>query len=295
MKTGVVSKIRSLEVAKAAEDVVTGETALPIDPFKIAQSRDIVVKAMESTGPGISGFLMKSGEAFGIGYSNRIKNPGYINFTVSHELGHYFTPGHVEKLFTAGSGTHSSRSGFITADPCEREADLFAAALLMPAGLFRKALRGAGEGFPAIERLSNQCVTSITATAIRFAEFSENAVAIVLSNNGAVDFCSLSPALQDLQGITWMQRGDAIPVISTTSRFQKDPQNIVNGIRAEGCSMLDEWLDGAPRIEMKEDVVGLGHYGKTLTVLFTDKEVESEDPDAEQDSFDRWQRWEKRR
>ena len=31
-------KIRALEVAKAAEEVVAGETALPIDPFKIAPS-----------------------------------------------------------------------------------------------------------------------------------------------------------------------------------------------------------------------------------------------------------------
>ena len=56
--------------------------------------------------------------------------------------------------------------------------------------------------------------------------------------------------------------------------------------------MLDEWLDGAPRMEMKEDVVGLGHYGKTLTVLFTDQVVEPGDPE-EGDSFDRWQTWEK--
>ncbi len=33
--------------------------------------------------------------------------------------------------------------------------------------------------------------------------------------------------------------------------------------------MLHEWLDEAPRIEMKEDVVGLRHYGKALTILFT--------------------------
>ena len=59
--------------------------------------------------------------------------------------------------------------------------------------------------------------------------------------------------------------------------------------------MLDEWLEGAPRVEMKEDVVGLGHYGKTLTVLFTDEDIESNDPDEERDSFDSWQRWEKRR
>lgn len=286
----MISKVRALEVAKAAEDVVARETAFPIDPFKIAQSRDIMVQAMESTKPGVSGFLIKSGDAFGIAYANRINNQGYINFTVSHELGHYFIPGHVEKLFTPTSNIHSSRSGFITADPCEREADLFAAALLMPTGLFRKATRAAGEGFPAIERLASQCVTSITATAIRFAEFSENAVAVIVTSNGAVDFCCLSLGLQELSSITWMRHGDPIPTGSTTARFNRDPQNIANGVRAEGCSMLDEWLDGAPRIEMKEDVIGLGHYGKALTVLFTDAEVESEDPDEEEDSFDRWQR-----
>ena len=58
--------------------------------------------------------------------------------------------------------------------------------------------------------------------------------------------------------------------------------------------MLDDWLDGAPRMEMKEDVVGLGHYGKTLTVLFTDEAVEPDDPE-EEDSFERWQRREKQR
>ena len=91
-------------------------------------------------------------------------------------------------------------------DPCEREADFFAAALLMPAALFRKATRAAGDGFPAIERLAGQCVTSITATAIRFAEFSESAVAVIVSSNEAVDFCLSFPVLQDLNGVTWMRQ-----------------------------------------------------------------------------------------
>ena len=165
----------------------------------------------------------------------------------------------------------------------------------MPEGLFRKVVRSAGEGFPAIEHLSKMCVTSITATAMRFAEFSENAVAVVVSSNGAVDFCCMSPILQGQSDITWMRHGDPIPAGSTTSRFNEDSQNIANGAKKEGCSMLDEWLEGAPRVEMKEDVVGLGHYGKTLTVLFTDEDIESNDPDEERDSFDSWQRWEKRR
>lgn len=51
----MISKIRALDVAKAAEEVVAGETALPIKPFKIAQSRGIMVKAIDSSTPGISG------------------------------------------------------------------------------------------------------------------------------------------------------------------------------------------------------------------------------------------------
>jgi Zn-dependent peptidase ImmA (M78 family) len=285
----VISKIRALEAGKAAEEVTSGLLTLPIDPFKIAESRGIMVEAMNSSAPGISGFLMKSRDAFGIGYSNRIQNPGYVNFTVSHELGHYFISGHVEKLFTSGAGTHASRSGFVSDDPCEREADFFASSLLMPCDLFRKALRSAGEGFRAVQRLSDQCVTSITATAIRFAEFSDEAVAVIVSTNGVIDFCCLSPTLQEMRGITWIRQGDPIPATSTTARFSNNSQNVANSIKREGYSMLDEWMDGAPPVEVKEDVVGLGHYGKTLTLLFTSEDIEADEIE-DYDSFERWQR-----
>jgi hypothetical protein len=48
-------------------------------------------------------------------------------------------------------------------------------------------------------------------------------------------------------------------------------------------SYLDDWLDGAPQVEVNEDVVGLGSYGKTLTILFTDEDLEDEDQDDEDD------------
>lgn len=51
--------------------------------------------------------------------------------------------------------------------------------------------------------------------------------------------------------------------------------------RAEGSSYLDDWFDGAPQVEVNEDVVGLGSYGKTLTVLFTDEDLEDEDDDED--------------
>lgn len=42
---------------------------------------------------------------------------------------------------------------------------------------------------------------------------------------------------------------------------------------------MDDWFEGAPQLEMKEDVVGLGGYGKTLTVLFTEEAFDDKEED----------------
>jgi Zn-dependent peptidase ImmA (M78 family) len=67
-----------------------------------------------------------------------------------HELGHYFLDGHVHSLFGLGQGLHQSESGFTSKNPVEREADAFAAGLLMPKTLFKTALAKAGQGLNAI-------------------------------------------------------------------------------------------------------------------------------------------------
>lgn len=281
----MMSKIRRLEVVRCADEVAKEFSSLPIDPVAIAKRKDITVQSWEPKKQGVSGFLMKQGDAFGIGYSSFIKNLGFVNFTVGHELGHYCLDGHVEKLFANGAGVHQSQSGFVSADDCEREADLFSATLLMPEALFKKAVRGAGEGFGAIESLAALCVTSITATAIRVAEFSEDPVAVVVGSGGAVDFCCMSDAIRQKQGLTWLKSGDSIPVGSVTAKFHANHENIAAGRKAGGFTTLDEWFEGAPRLEMKEDVVGLGHYGKALTVLFTKEALEDDSEEPEEEGY----------
>ena len=262
-----------------------GLASLPINPIKIATDNEIEVQSWEPKKAGVSGFFMKSGDAFGIGYSRFFDNKGFINFTVGHELGHYFLPGHVEKLFAAGDGVHHSKSGFVSSDECEREADLFSATFLMPKSLFMRAARQSGEGFPAIQKLAGVCETSITATSIRFAECAEDPVAVIVGSAGRVDFWCASPVICDWRGLTWLKAGDLIPASSTTARFQADALNISRGATAEGTAFLDEWFEGAPRIEMKEDVVGLGNYGKSLTVLFTTEPLEEDEEEDEEKSY----------
>ena len=38
------------------------------------------------------------GNMFGIAYATHIDNVGFQNFSVGHELGHYFLPGHVDAV-----------------------------------------------------------------------------------------------------------------------------------------------------------------------------------------------------
>jgi Zn-dependent peptidase ImmA (M78 family) len=270
-----------LEAEGEAENVIKqhGFTALPICPFTIAKNADITVQPKDSDEPGVSGFLMRVGNAFAILYARHIANEGFIRFTVAHELGHYFLPGHVEHVFANGNNLHVSYSGFISHNRHERQADQFASAQLMPETLFTKAIDKAGQGFPAIQSLAALCKTSITATAIRFTKYTDDPVAVIVSSGTRVEYCFLSEGLKDVKGLEWLKKGDLIAPRSTTAGFNKNPANVGEAKQDDGCCWLDDWFDGAPQIEMNEDVVGLGSYGKTLTVLFTEETIEDEEDD----------------
>jgi len=251
---GSRQKIQRLEVEREAGVLLTrmGVNSLPVDPFAIARAHDIEVEAKHSRVAGASGCLVRIGNTFGILYARHIQVKGFIRFTVAHELGHYFLPGHAELLFPCGDGTHQSRSGFVSDDPCEVEADFFAAALLMPERLFRQALIRAGNGFPAIEELASQCRTSITATAIRLAQYADDPVAVLVSGSGKIDYCFLSEALQShLSKAERYQKGKLVPQSTATAELQKNPADVGASQRREGSCSLSDWFDGAPRWRCK--------------------------------------------
>lgn len=278
-------KLDQIEAEAEAGRVLTAHPfpSLPICPFVIAEKVGIIVQPKDSLEKGVSGFLMRVGETFGIQYASHIANDGFIRFTVAHELGHYFLSGHADHLFPSGQGLHQSRSGFISGDRYERQADHFASALLMPEARFRKEADRAGQGFAAIERLAKLFQTSVTATAIRYAKYTEEAAAVIVSSGRQIDYCFMSDRIRDLRGITWIRKGEPVPSGTTTGRFNANPANIEQAAQDEGTCHLDDWFDGAPQVEVNEDVIGLGSYGKTLTVLFTDDELEDENEYDDED------------
>jgi hypothetical protein len=187
------------------------------------------------------------------------------------------------------TGVHQSRANFASHDPFEQEADYFAAALLMPELFFRKEMNRHDPGLTCIENLATTCETSLTSTAIRYANLTRDGVAVILSKGAEIDYCFMSDGLKQAKGITWLKKGTPVPAGTLTSRFISQPQNVRVGARDTADCRLNDWMDGDSVYRVVEEVVGLGQYGRTLTVLTCASLGEGPDEDDVQEHLvERW-------
>jgi Zn-dependent peptidase ImmA (M78 family) len=266
-----------------------GIATLPVDPFAIAASRDIVVEGKPEKTEGVSGMLLRHGNNFGIVYATHIPSLGFQRFSISHELGHYFLRGHIDQILK--TDVHVSRAGFVTADPYELEADHFAAGLLMPETPFRRAMNQHDPGLDAIEAVAKQCVTSMTATAVRFAELTDSAVAVIVSTSSIIDYCFMSEAMKSLPKLDWIRKGTPLPSGTATARLAGQPARVLAGERIAETVDVRDWLGGMTRAEVSKESMGLGNYGKVLTVLVSSSIGQEGDPDDETDDDAIIERW----
>lgn len=259
--------------------------SLPINPIVIAESLGILVQPKATTG-GVSGMLIRLGNEFGIAYATHIDSEGFKRFSVAHEIGHYRLSGHIDAVLAHGD-IHESHAGFVTGDPYEREADMFAASLLMPDALFTREMRSLGDGMQAVEALAERCITSLPAAANRYVKKASVPVAMIVSTGPRIDYCFMSGPLQDFDGLEWPRKGQSLPAGTETDRFNDDPQKIRTALRADGEAELRDWFGGPRSIPGTEEIIGLGRYGKTLTILSS--EVFADDEDEEEDLEERWE------
>ena len=287
-----MSRVFSLKLARQTAEAFLKEegiTELPVDPFAIAESRDIMVQGKPEEHDGVSGMLLRHGNDFGIVYATHIPSVGFQRFSVSHELGHYFLPGHVDHVLK--DGPHVSRAGFVTNDSYELEADHFAAGLLMPETPFRRAMDRYDPGLDAIDAVAELCLTSRTATAIRFAELTDTATAVVVSTGDTIDYCFMSEAMKSLPKLDWIRKGSPLPKGTATARLAARRDAVLARERVTDEVDVRDWLGGTTRAAVSEESVGLGRYGKVLTVLVSSRIGQNEDLDDDDDEDDLVESW----
>lgn len=164
---------RENEVGELAEFIANDRfPSGRIEPEKVA--RDLGVAVISGHyGDEFDGLLEHDGGKFFI-YCNldRVESmsSSRARFTIAHELGHYFIDDHRNALKRGEVPKHPSFCDHESKNLVEQEADHFASCLLMPSARFRKRAKSLDTGLVGIRQLSNECGTSLTSSAIRYAK-----------------------------------------------------------------------------------------------------------------------------
>lgn len=242
-------------------------SSLPIDPFQIAETIEIIVK--EDDCEGYSGMLLVfNGHAL-ISIKSTIRENTRKRFTVAHELGHYRIPEHLRGR-TSFKCTDKDLDTYEKGSK-EFEANEFAAELLMPEDIFKKKIKLKDLDYGLLEDLTSEFETSLTATARRFVELSRD-YALVCSENSC---------------IKWFLKGEDFPFFlrAKGERLSEDSVAIdfFRGDELPGsCQTVpgEAWLDDRrlrEDVEISELSVAQPFYNQVLTLLYFDGEYDEED------------------
>ncbi|MBR8087608.1 ImmA/IrrE family metallo-endopeptidase [Burkholderia vietnamiensis] len=243
-----------------------------ISEFGISSPSELDVEAIAcDAGMDVRYELLDGCEATLVGVKNHAiatirpsGNRGRERFSIAHELGHWNL--HRGKAFRCRvddqSENMSSDRGL------EREADSYAAHLLMPRSLFDPAIR-AGMKFPTfkhIDDVAQAFEVSMAAAVIRMAE---------------VDSLPVIVSCYNAQGIRWRAIAPHVPrrwrLVQTLDE-DSFAYDIVNGNKAQrssGKQSADAWFsnDDADRYEVHEHAMP-GRTGEALVLLYlTDTEM----------------------
>jgi hypothetical protein len=151
--------------------------------------------------------------------------------------------------------------------------------------LRQKTLQKLKSGLRQPSRLRSKIALKNASQRLRRVGATNDAVAIAISTGNTVDYCLMSNAMKTLPQLNWIKKGTAVPAGTETHRFNADPGRVASGARATNEIDVRDWLGGARSVAVTEEVVGLGRYGKTLTVLSSasigDETVGYDDDDDE--------------
>lgn len=246
----------------------------PVDPITIAERSGVQVEDISGFPPHCFGALTIIDGRFRILVSTACPTPRHRRFTVCHEIGHASIDGHVDAIQwvdQGGTRTAFSEGHFRSRkDPVEVEADHFASELLMPGRWARPVVDMLPVGLDAIRTLSDRFEASLSSAAVRYAQLAAAPVAVVLARGDSIEWVCASPEVQQADFFRYNAiRTATIPQGSATRRLATTPDAVLAGEQDSSTDLLCEWFPRAPKdLEVVVDALGLGAYGRVLSLLF---------------------------
>ena len=243
---------------------------------------DPITDVLDDSLPGFEGALhpaQNGKKGWGIIYNNAISSSGRINFTIAHELGHYL----LHRLRYPGGLQCTEEDMAIWGSnykQIESQANSFAANLLMPLDDFRKQI--APRMKPDLEMIgvcASRYQTSLTASILRWLQYTERRSILVVSKDGFILWArSSGPAFKT--GAFFKTVGRLpIPVPSKSLAAQREVAEKNNRVLEIDTGI---WL----KEPCEEMVLFADQYNFTISLLHLDEATsdfesnEKNEPDA---------------
>lgn len=160
--------------------------------------------------------LIEDDEAI-ISYNNNIHNESKRRFVIAHELGHFLLH---KDIFSkiAHIDDEKTLSEWYAKGVHEKEANQFAAELLMPSELYMRQVRGKMFNFDLIKSVANSFQTSLTSTLLKYRILGDFPLAIIYSKNKKVEWSSFA---EDFH-LQYVPKGTNVPTNSVAYDFFND-------------------------------------------------------------------------
>ena len=261
-----------------------GICQLPIIPEEICRRLDIHYR--EDPFKDLDGALILN-PSTGVGIicvSSLVVEQGRKNFTVAHELGHWCMDSLEQNTFLCPRGVVESFKPVIT--PVELRANEFAAKFLMPRFVFQPLVDCRRPGWNQVKELAALSQTTLTATAIRFMDLTDEACCLIVSQAGKIGWFRKS---RDFRPYIQMDNRLLSPgtVAYAVSRGDAPPDRFED-VKA------DNWVSGKgvkPYTEILEWSLPMNPYGQVLTLLYDEEGIVGweEEEEVDEDEAPEWE------
>ncbi len=270
---------RQARSTKQAEDLVAnlGLANPPIDPLIIAAGESpLLVTKGGHLGDLFDGQLEyhAAKNRFVLFYNTKYDSDSdrhhpRTRFSIGHELGHFYLEKHRAYLMQGGE-SHRSRSELFTDDMnLEREADAFAAGLLLPRQLVIPRVRGRELTMRVLDNVVDEFETSRAATAWRCVELSDQPCAVFAIRNGQIAWRKVSEAV--IRAKCYPRKDRRIRSDGAQEEWQYFMKN--SGRKIEKDTHLHSWFETYDRGDLDGILVTEQYIPipvmKTLIVLIT--------------------------
>lgn len=175
----------------------------------IAWSRGLIVQFKEMEGS--QGRILMSKEDVLITINKAITYQPKINYIIAHEIGHSC----LHRNLSFFNDSEKTLSEWYAQGHQEKEANLFAAELLMPAGLFTKKVKRKKLELPLIEEVAAFFGASKTAAFLRYRDLGEFSVMIIFIEDGIIKWKSCSNDFP----YKWLTLGSKLPALTVAGDY----------------------------------------------------------------------------